>query len=224
VIAEACRERAARLVDVPERVRVSPGRRPREVTFTAGAHRLEDVTLGLAGRHQVDNAAVAYCLFLELASAGVRLTADAMGAGLSRTRWPGRLERRSWRGAEVILDAAHNTAGARALAAYLGDEGWTDATLVLGVMRDKDVTGMLSELLPCCRRLVCTTAPSPRALEAGALAALASSVARALALDPPEILAVDEPARALDAACRPGGRVVAAGSIFLIGPLRGILR
>jgi dihydrofolate synthase/folylpolyglutamate synthase len=224
VIAEVCRERAARLVDVPERVRVSPGRRPRGVTFTAGAHRLDDVTLALAGRHQVDNAAVAYCLFLELAAAGATLTADAMRAGLSHARWPGRLERRSWRGAEVILDAAHNVAGARALAAYLGDEGWTDVTLVFGVMRDKDAAEMLAALLPRCRTLVCTTPPSRRALTASALAALASSVAQQAAHDPPEILAIDDPARAFADACRPGARVVAAGSIFLIGPLRGILR
>jgi folylpolyglutamate synthase/dihydropteroate synthase len=83
---------------------------------------------------------------------------------------------------------------------------------------------MLSELLPCCRTLVCTTPPSPRALDAAALAALASSVARKAAHDSPAILTIDDPARAITDACQPGARVVAAGSIFLIGPLRGILR
>ena len=71
---------------------------------------------------------------------------------------------------DVLLDAAHNPAGARALADYLREIGWTDVTLVVGVMRDKDVSGMLSALLPCCTTLVCTTPPSPRALAAEALA------------------------------------------------------
>ncbi|MET0211790.1 MAG: folylpolyglutamate synthase/dihydrofolate synthase family protein [Vicinamibacterales bacterium] len=227
VIADACRERSARLIDVPDRVRVST-RETRgaaaNVTLEAGAHRLEDVTLALPGRHQVDNAAVAFCLFTELVGLGVRLTPQAMRTGLSEASWPGRLEYRRWRDAEVILDAAHNTAGARALATYLRERDWTGVTLVLGVMRDKDATGMLSELLPCCRTLICTTAPSPRALDADSLAALASSVATRLPSGPPTIVAIADPARAVADACQPGARVVAAGSIFLIGPLRGILR
>jgi hypothetical protein len=83
---------------------------------------------------------------------------------------------------------------------------------------------MLAALLPRCRTQECTTPAHPRALEASALAALAASVAQEAAPDSPEILAIDDPARALAHACRPGARVVAAGSIFLIGPLRGILR
>jgi dihydrofolate synthase/folylpolyglutamate synthase len=119
----------------------------------------------------------------------------------------------------VLLDAAHNPAGARALADYLRETGWTGVTLVAGVMRDKDVAGMLSALLPCCATLVCTTPPSPRALEADALAALASGLPSA----PRRIDVVPIGVR-LAHACSAGTRVVAAGSIFLLGPLRGILR
>ena len=147
-----------------------------------------------------------------------------MRVGLSQVRWPGRLERLRWHGADIILDAAHNAAGARALAVYLREHAWTDVTLVLGVMRDKDVTGIVSALLPCCRTLICTTAPSPRALDADALMALASAVAQDIGAGSVDIVATAEPANAIARACQPGARVVAAGSIFLIGPLRGILR
>ena len=123
-------------------------------------------------------------------------------------------------GADVLLDAAHNPAGARALADYLREIGWTDVTLVVGVMRDKDVIGMLSALLPCCTTLVCTTPPSPRALAAEDLA----SVVSALPSAPARVVSIPDPATAIAAACRDGARVVAAGSIFLIGPLRGILQ
>jgi len=79
---------------------------------------------------------------------------------------------------------------------------------------------MLTALLPFLSTLVCTTPPSPRALAADALAALASNLPGA----PPRIVAVPDPATALTSACGGGARVVVAGSIFLVGPLRGILR
>ena len=138
----------------------------------------------------------------------------------SGARWPGRLERIEWNGADVILDAAHNPAGAMVLAAHLRHIGWSGITAVVGVMRDKDVTGMLDALLPCCASLICTTPPSPRALPATSLAA----IAKGRATHPVEILSIDSPEMAMCHACQPGARVVGAGSIFLIGPLRGILR
>ena len=73
----------------------------------------------LEGRHQIENAAVAFALMCELAGMGFRLDERAMSTGLSSARWPGRLERIEWSGADVILDAAHNPAGAMVLAAHL---------------------------------------------------------------------------------------------------------
>jgi dihydrofolate synthase/folylpolyglutamate synthase len=225
VIEATCRDQGARLVPAAERVRVTSsmaGTAGGETTVSleAGDHHLEDVTLALRGGHQVVNAAVAFCLMTELESIGVRLDRRAMRAGLTNARWPGRLERRRWRGAEVLLDAAHNPAGAHALADYLRVTGWTGVTLVIGVMRDKDIAGILSALLPCCSVLVCTTPSSPRALSAESLAALAAEVPSA----PPRVVAIADPTAAMTYACAAGARVVAAGSIFLIGPLRGILR
>jgi dihydrofolate synthase/folylpolyglutamate synthase len=237
VIASTCREVGARLVDVADAVRVTvsttdgeafDGKTPlgtppvarTMVSLEAGECRVADVTLALRGRHQVGNAAAAFCLMTELEPLGIRLDDASMRAGLTDARWPGRIEYVRWRGSDVLLDAAHNPAGARALADYLRESGWNAVTMVIGVMRDKDVTGMLSALLPCCASLVCTTPPSPRALAAEALAVLAS----ALPCAPAEVVAIADPAAALAAACRDRARVVAAGSIFLIGPLRGILR
>jgi len=229
VIEATCRERGARLVNVGERVRVTASvpvagaDGATTVTLEAGDERLGDVRLALRGRHQISNAAVAFCLMTELdqlGGLGLRLDPGAMRAGLTDARWPGRLERLQWRGSDVLLDAAHNPAGARALADYLRETGWTDVTLVIGVMRDKDAIGMLSALLPFCARLVCTTPPSPRALDAESLAADASRILSA----PASVVAIADPAAAMAHACRAGARVVAAGSIFLIGPLRGILR
>jgi dihydrofolate synthase/folylpolyglutamate synthase len=67
---------------------------------------------------------------------------------LTAAHWPARLEHLTWHGASVLLDAAHNPAGARALASYLHDRAWHGSTLIVAVMRDKDVDGILAPLLP----------------------------------------------------------------------------
>lgn len=221
VVAEVCAQRGARLVRAGDRVAiVEHADVPGAVTLTTHGRRLERVRLALRGAHQRDNAAVAVALLDELGAAGLRVTDDGIRAGLEDVRWPARLELFAWRGVEILLDAAHNPAGARALAAWLHESGWSGVTLVFGAMRDKDVAGMLAPILPCCARVICTTPPNPRALPAGDLASLVSSL---VGHDAP-VEAVPDPAAALDRAREIGGRIVAAGSIFLIGPLRDILR
>jgi folylpolyglutamate synthase/dihydropteroate synthase len=87
-------------------------------------------------------------------------------------------------------------------------------------MHDKDIGPMLAELAGVCGALICTTAPSPRAHDAEALA----EVARALPGTSWTVTVVAQPAAALAHAMQSYPRITIAGSIFLIGPLRGILR
>jgi dihydrofolate synthase/folylpolyglutamate synthase len=155
----------------------------------------------------------------ELDAAGVTVGRDHVRAGLCEVQWPARLERVEHAGCDVLLDAAHNPAGARAVADYLRTIGWTGAALVFGAMQDKDAAGMLQPLAEVCGRIICTTAPTSRATPAEELA----RTARLLEPTPP-VDVVPEPALALEHACRLSRRVVAVGSIFLVGPLRGILR
>ena len=176
--------------------------------------------LALPGRHQRDNAAVAVAVLDELARQGVSVPDAAIRTGLTTVSWPARLERARYRGHDVLLDAAHNPAGTRALASYLQQIGWTRVALVFGAMRDKDARGMLGPLAPLCAHLVCTTVATPRAATAAEIAAAAREVMPAgVPVD-----ALDDPAAALERAAATGHAVVAAGSIFLIGPLRDILR
>jgi dihydrofolate synthase/folylpolyglutamate synthase len=222
IIRETCDAVGSRMVRAADRVPVTP-RADGAVDLRIGNRMLSGVTLALAGAHQRQNAAVAVSVIEELSQLGVLTPDEAIRESLESVEWPGRIERFHLDGIEIILDAAHNPAGAAALASYLTDAGWRDATLVLGVMRDKDVRGMLEALLPpspVWGLVVCTTAPGPRALPAAALAALASDVAGGRV--PVEI--VTDPEAALDRARRRGRPAVAAGSIFLIGPLRDILR
>lgn len=180
------------------------------------AERIASMPLALAGEHQKANAAVALRLLEALnenATLGLRVGADAMRAGLTTVAWPGRLESFEADGCRVLIDAAHNPAGARTLAAYLREAAPRGVTLVFGAMRDKAVPEILTALSPAVASIVCTTAPNPRAVPAEALARTAAGLGL-----PAEAIA--DPIAALRHACGLGREVVVAGSIFLIGPVR----
>lgn len=205
VIREACDAVGARLIVAAERVdpaTVFDGLKP-----------------SLKGAHQRANASVAVSLLGELDALGIQVNAAAVRAALTDVEWPGRLEEFQLDGTRVLLDAAHNPAGARALCEFLRETGWSGCALVFGAMRDKDASGMLHELVPVCGAIVCTTAPTPRAMGASELAAIARDGAPGLAVE-----SWPDPSEALTRARAHGDRVVVTGSIFLIGPLRAILR
>jgi len=169
-------------------------------------------TVGLAGTHQIDNAAVAVALLEILDRRGIAVSRDAVARGLQQPNWPGRLERRFLAGGrEVLLDAAHNPAGAIALASYLTAEGGPLRPLVFAVMRDKDAAGMFGSLLPAVSHLVLTRATSPRSADPSALEA------QAHALSSLPVTIAPSAAEALRIAWRFSPRIVVAGSIFLLG-------
>jgi dihydrofolate synthase/folylpolyglutamate synthase len=131
-----------------------------------------DVYLPLHGEHQAHNAAVALAAVEAFFGAGAQrqLDVDAIRAGFAAATSPGRLER--MRSAPtVFIDAAHNPAGAAALAQTLGEE--FDFRFLVGVVSvpaDKDVGGILAALEPALDRVVVTDNGSPRALDVESLA------------------------------------------------------
>jgi dihydrofolate synthase / folylpolyglutamate synthase len=176
---------------------------------------VDGMTLGLAGAHQRANAAVAMRVLQLLDARGIAVPAGAIAAGLADPRWPGRLElRRLPGGRELLLDAAHNPAGAASLASYLKAQGGDPPPLVLAAMRDKDVAGIFAALLPAVGSLIVTRASNARSADPAVLAQQARAIAPALpiAIEP----ALDA---ALDAAWRAAPRIVVAGSIFLLGDI-----
>jgi len=172
------------------------------------------VPLGLRGDHQVPNALVAVRLLEEL-ERQLPVTPAAITVGLRDVRWPGRLQMIEVPGGRrVLLDAAHNPAGAWALASYLKREFPEPLPIVFGALRDKDVTLMLKALLPAASTMVMTQPDTPRAHTAEELGAIA------LKLRPGAKIEVEpDPARALARAWTYCPVVCAAGSIFLIGNL-----
>ena len=168
--------------------------------------RIPDVACGLLGVYQPGNALLA-------AAAARELGADegAIRAGLRGARWPGRFQifRRD---PLVILDGAHNPAGARALAASLRAYfPGRPVTFVFGVLADKDAGGILAALRPLAARVILTASANPRAAAPEALRALLPAGARVdTARSPQDALTM---AIAED----PRGIVCVAGSLSLIG-------
>jgi dihydrofolate synthase/folylpolyglutamate synthase len=205
VIARVCTERDAILIVAGEDASL--------------AARVAALPMALDGAHQRANAAVAVGLLEAvngLASPRIAVGPDAIEAGLATTAWPGRLEHVQWGRCRILLDAAHNPAGARALASYLETFAPEGVTLVFGAMKDKAIAEMLTQLAATARDVICTTAPTPRAQSADELA----RIAREAGL---HAEAVADPFEALARACSRERPVVVAGSIFLIGPVRGHL-
>lgn len=178
----------------------------------------EALSPALPGAHQRDNAVVALAALSVLTSRGYPVSDEAARYGVEHVQWPGRLEHARVGACEVLFDAAHNPAGARALADYLRAIAWSDATLVFGAMADKEAMAMLGAMAPAVASIVLTTPATPRAASASALHA------DALALTDKPLEVVDDPEEAFRRACARSSRVVVAGSMFLMGPLRGILR
>ncbi|GBE65064.1 dihydrofolate synthase [Mycobacterium sp. MFM001] len=131
-----------------------------------------DVHLPLHGEHQAHNAAVALAAVEAFFGAGKdrQLDVDSVRAGFAAVTSPGRLER--MRSAPTVyIDAAHNPAGAAALAQTLADEfDFRFLVGVISVLADKDVDGILAALEPVLDRIVVTHNGSPRALDVETLA------------------------------------------------------
>jgi len=167
---------------------------------------LDDVACGLLGVFQPGNALLAAAAARALGAGD-----PAIRAGLRAARWPGRFQifRRD---PIVVLDGAHNPAGARALAASLSAYfPGRPVTFAIGILADKDGAGILSALRPLAARVVLTASGNPRAAAPDALRAL-------LPADlPVEVVASPSEALARATAAAGGGIVCVAGSLSLIG-------
>jgi dihydrofolate synthase / folylpolyglutamate synthase len=189
---------------------------------------LADLQIGLLGGHQAANAAVALALLDALVEDaernGVRLSLDegAIRRGFAAARWPGRLELlQATPIGPVLLDGAHNPAGARALARALGELGMRHFPLVFGAMRGKRVAAVLRALSPVDPRPIFTRVEDPGAMSADALLARWRRIGSGGRTSPSPDAAMK---LAADLRTAPDQPVVVAGSLYLVGAVRGMLR
>ncbi len=214
VFRRVCRERGAALTEVDfSRLRLhSLGLEGAVFDFAPYG----DLRLPLAGAYQVKNAAVAVTALELLRQKGWAADGDSIRRGLARVRWPGRFEvlRRS---PVFLLDGAHNVHGMAAAAESLRTLfPGRRAVFLLGLLADKDVSGMLDLLRPLAERVFTLRPDSPRAMEAEALAALLAErgvSARACGT-------VEEGISDAVQAAGQGGIVCSLGSLYLSGAVR----
>jgi dihydrofolate synthase/folylpolyglutamate synthase len=204
-----------------------------------------EVASPLHGAHQQRNIALAIAAAVELAfHHGVPITPASVTAGIRNTRWPGRFEvihilSQGSAAPQVVLDVAHNPAGAWALRAALRsllDLDGPDAqppTLIFSCLRDKPIAEMGQILFPIFDRVIFAPIHSPRATpmadllaaaaSTGTPATAASSVAEAIELAESSASAANKSARPARTEARTAPRVVVAGSVYLVGEARALL-
>jgi dihydrofolate synthase/folylpolyglutamate synthase len=193
---------------------------------------LGETRVGLRGRHQAANVAVADATLDALEAAGIaRAESEARRSGYANAVWPGRLELIEVDGIDVLLDGAHNPAGAATLAQAVDDLrpflSPGPLTLIVASMADKDVDGIIDAMNRAAAvpeaSVIATTVAAARAMPAEALAARWTAHGH----DPARVLALSDPIKALEgglsAARRAGGAVVVAGSLYLVGAVRAHL-
>ena len=177
----------------------------RDLHIDARGSRFSGVICPLAGEHQIDNTVTAVQALLALG-----VSPD----GIKDARWPGRIEHVS-PNPDIILDGAHNPAGARALARYLerfygGRKIW----LVYGAMRDKAIDEVAGVLFPLASELILTAPDTARALRPDALAEFAGrghiEPTVEMAIDYARTHAADEDV------------IVITGSLFVVGEARKV--
>lgn len=170
-----------------------------------------ETKLGLLGEHQRQNAACAVEAAEVLAGAGFRIS-DVEKA-LEKTSWPGRLEVVSEK-PRVILDSAHNVAGAETLASYVRSAiPRENAILILGVLADKDIDGIVRQLAPQFKEVVFTRAPSSRAASPKDLAAAARSSKVEISMEEDVPAALKHTIKRMKA----GDTLVVSGSMTVVG-------
>ena len=165
----------------------------------------------LAGEHQVGNAVTAAVALTRLG-----VDAAAIETGIAGARWPGRLERVSER-PEIILDGAHNPAGARALAAYIRQfYSGRRVRLIYGAMRDKAIEEIAGILFPHAQQVIVTAPRQARALAPEAMHRIS---------DHPNLLTAPDIQAALDLVRDAAGEdvIFVSGSLFLVAEARVLL-
>jgi len=178
----------------------------------------------LVGRHQLRNVALAIASAEELSKVKFpQITPASIERGIRATRWPGRFEvipaRTDW--PEIVLDVAHNPAGAWALRSALS-ERYSDRplTFIFAAMRDKAISEMTEILFPIAERVIATRADNPRSASpeeiqqagtrTGAEIELANDVSQALAR--------------VHFGAKPDAVIVITGSIYLVGEAMRLLK
>ncbi|MDJ0810737.1 MAG: folylpolyglutamate synthase/dihydrofolate synthase family protein [Desulfobacterales bacterium] len=182
-------------------------------TYFGVDHKWAGLKTPLLGEHQVSNASLALAAAEVLIQKGVPIDEAHVRKGLMATQWPGRLETVCEK-PHIILDGAHNLAAARNLGRYLQNHlKDRNILMVVGILDDKPYSGMLSGMLPPCRRAIITAPKIGRAVPAQTLADTALHHIRSVDVVPHVAQAVEQAVKTAG----PQDTIVVAGSLYVVG-------
>jgi len=188
-------------------------------TYYGMDHIWPDMSTGLLGNYQVDNAALTLAACEILNRDGARISLADIKKGIAGNRWPGRLEIVS-RSPFILLDGAHNLMAARNLARFLLDHlSDKKITLVIGILDDKPYHAILRSLIPLCSKVILTRAKIDRAIPPETLYPIAKEIGSCVHIIP-------EVGDALNCAIKTASlndAVCVAGSLYVVGEAKAML-
>ncbi|MBI3811946.1 MAG: bifunctional folylpolyglutamate synthase/dihydrofolate synthase [Nitrospirae bacterium] len=224
VIRTVCREQNAPLYRLGFEVRVE-GVTPQRFSYQGIHGSLADLNCSLLGRHQLSNAGCALAVLELLEQTGISIGEEAVRRGLSSVRWEGRLEPMppAPSGAAVILDGAHNPAGARVLRTFLKESRPSRPgrlILVVGILRDKDIDGILGELVPIADEVIVTRPRYERAASADDLKRHIEKYGVRVTVREP----LEDALRYAQSVAAAADRICITGSLYTVGEARSYLK
>jgi dihydrofolate synthase / folylpolyglutamate synthase len=177
---------------------------------------MKDLVLSMPGSHQIKNASLAIAVIELLQDRGFRISNEAIRKGLMNTRFPGRCELLRT-GPDVIIDGAHTPEGMRLLKStfrkmYPGKR----PLMLLGALRDKNYDALIKIIVPLAREVICVAPQGERALNEEELRDLVKTYGVPADTAP----SIREGFEKLLARATREDVILAAGSLYMIGPVR----
>ena len=229
VISSICSERDSELfITENDKIEyISEGMSSQSVNLEVMGHFYSGIEISLPGRHQARNLAVALSVLrlLEISSDISQVDTEALYRSIRETRWPGRMEVIKTEPL-TIIDGAHNPDGAAILSEsvdrYLVGK---KINLVFGMLRDKDILSVAKLLAVRADRIIITEPESPRAASSAEVHGIILDALRGEDVpDITEIPDIEEAVRHGQSMAGDGEAVIYAGSLYMIGRVRSLLR
>ena len=222
VIKDICKEKNAKYIEVKfDDINVKQSDINSQVyDCSIMGQRYEDLEIQLIGDHQINNSMLALSAIEVLKELkNLNLNEEDIRKGLLNTRWPGRIEKIMDK-PTFIIDGAHNEDGARSLAKAIEKNfNGKKATLLIGMLEDKDIDGVLEILMPYFNKVITTTPDNDRAINCETLKEKISKYVD-------DVVAISNIEDAVNYTLRNAKEddvIISAGSLYMIGTVRTIL-
>lgn len=189
---------------------------PSSFDYSSPSLSINNLNLGMPGAHQMKNASVAIAAIEELANRGFNIPDELIREAVLKTRFPGRFELLR-RNPDVIIDGAHTPEGMRLLKSSIKRNYPSRKPLLLfGALKDKNYVKLAGIIAPVAKMVMCVAPRSDRSVDSGELSELFSE----LGVSSSFATSIEEGFTRLMEMADADDLIVAAGSLYMIGPIR----